>query len=157
VTVVGGFGAIGTTGFVWRKAYFVQPAGRCWIGVPLYVTALLLVFDVCINTLLTLTFVYLTRPLLTKNLPLTTYPATRFAEWFSHSFSRNARHSIQLQRGNPVAAKQTERLLWKTLIGCVLVVLPTVANLMTMGLLGGIELAWVCLIVCTVDGMDSYN
>lgn len=152
VSVAGGFGAIATISFIFRRAYFVRPSGRCWIGLPLSVTALLLAYDVCINIFLTFTFVYLTRPLLSKDLPAAVYPATRFADWFGRSLSRNdTTRPIQLPR-NPAVAKKTERLLWKTLIGCVLVVLPTVANLITMGLLGRVELAWVSLIVCVLDG-----
>jgi hypothetical protein len=154
VTVAGGFGTIAAVGFTYRSAYFVQPEGRCWIGLPLHVTALLLTFDICINLFLTLTFVYLTRPLVARDLPLATFPASRFANWIGSTFSEEPSQAFRLRKGNPSRAKKVEVLLWKTLIGCVLVVLPTVANLMTMGLLGGIELAWLCLVTCTLDGMS---
>jgi hypothetical protein len=152
--VVAGFGSIAAFGFNWRRAYLAQPAGRCWIGLPLCVTMLLLVFDVCINFFLTLSFFYLIRHLVTRDLPYKDYPASRFADWFGRVCSReSSQRSVELRRENPNAARQTERLLWKTLTGCVLAVLPTLANLMTMGLLDGVESLWLCFTACTLDGI----
>jgi hypothetical protein len=152
-TVVAGSGSIAAFGFNWRRAYLAQPSGRCWIGLPLCVTTLLLVFDVCINFFLTLSFVYLIRHLVNRDLPYKDYPASRFADWFGRICSReSSQRSVELRRENPNAARQTERLLWKTLAGCILAVLPTLANLTTMGLLDGVEPLWLCFTACTLDG-----
>jgi hypothetical protein len=152
--VVAGFGSIAAFGFNWRRAYLAQPAGRCWIGLPLCITTLLLVFDVCINIFVTLSFFYLIRNLVARDLPYKGYPASRLANWFGRVCSREStQQAVQLRRENPTAVRQTECLLWKTLAGCILAVLPTLTNLTTMSVLDGVEPLWLCFTACTLDGI----
>lgn len=48
--------------------------------------------------------------------------------------------------------EKLDKLLLKTLLGSVLVMIPTVANLGAITVLNGRELDWVCLATCTFDG-----
>lgn len=45
-----------------------------------------------------------------------------------------------------------DRLIARSLVGAVLVLIPTAANLVIMFALRGKELGWLCLLICTVDG-----
>lgn len=150
--VVVGFGSIAAVGFNQRLAYLAQPARRCWIGLPLHVTTTFLAFDVSLNLFVTLSFIYLTRHLVTRDLPCNNFPVSRFADWLGRTCSRGGQSPIQIRRENTLVAKQTECLLLKTVAGCVLVVLPTLANLVTMTFVGGVEPLWICFTACTLDG-----
>lgn len=48
--------------------------------------------------------------------------------------------------------KARENLVRKTLIGSILVVFPTIANLSLLYVVGGKEMGWLCLTLCTSDG-----
>lgn len=48
--------------------------------------------------------------------------------------------------------EKLDKLLLKTLLGSVLVMIPTVANLGAITVLNGRELDWVCLATCTFNG-----
>ncbi|RYO28264.1 hypothetical protein AA0113_g12213 [Alternaria arborescens] len=58
---------------------------------------------------------------------------------------------MDLHRSNKALVKRVETLLQKTLIGCVLVILPTGSNLAAICILVGKELAFICLTLCTFD------
>ncbi|CAN9387069.1 unnamed protein product [Alternaria alternata] len=58
---------------------------------------------------------------------------------------------MDLHRSNKALVKRVETLLQKTLIGCVLVILPTAGNLAAICILVGKELAFICLTLCTFD------
>jgi hypothetical protein len=53
--------------------------------------------------------------------------------------------------------KSIEALLWKSFVGSLLVMLPTVANLAALYSLHGRELGWLCLTICTFDGETSFT
>lgn len=54
-------------------------------------------------------------------------------------------------------ATTLEKLVAKSLVGAVLVVLPTVLNLAFLVKLQGRELGWLCLSICTLDGKCAYS
>lgn len=151
--IVVGFGSIAICGFIWPVANVSEADGRCRIGLPFRVTIPLLTFDVAINVLLTGIFVYLLRPLFRFNKAGS--PATLsgkgIREMFKLAHARS--NSFDLGIVNHHSYKSIQRLLWKSLAGSVLVMLPTVGNLSALIPLQGQELGWVCLLICTLDGM----
>lgn len=53
---------------------------------------------------------------------------------------------------NRTFLKGIESLLWSSLIGAILVLVPTVVNLGLLSHMKGGELGWLCLTLCTLDG-----
>jgi hypothetical protein len=51
--------------------------------------------------------------------------------------------TVDLHRSNKALAKKVDKLLWKTLTGCMLVIFPTAGNLTAICVLVGRELAFV--------------
>lgn len=153
--VLVGFGSISVASFVRPVADISSIDGRCRMGVPRYITIPLVAYDVCINILLTLVFIYLLSPLVRfGTLPIRTFPATRFTKCLSGICRRSkAKTSMfSANQGNQHAITKLEKLLWKTFTGSVLVMIPTVGNFVALTSLGGRELGWVCLTTCTFDG-----
>ncbi|KAF2854361.1 hypothetical protein T440DRAFT_544678 [Plenodomus tracheiphilus IPT5] len=148
-----GFGSAAITGFVWPIADFESHNRRCHIGLRRRVTIPLLGFDILLNVFLTLVFVYLISPTVrTINIPFCAFPASRFTMCLGNICSR-ARDTVtvDLHRSNQRMVRQMEHLLVKTLVGSVLIMLPTLGNLISLCVLGGRELGWVCLTICTLD------
>jgi hypothetical protein len=137
-------GAIGVAGFVSPVWWISEEDGRCRIGLQRYAAIPLLTCDIVINVYLTLVFVYLLSPLVKGSGPLAAGCASRFTQYFSNLFNRaKKKATVDLHRSNQVMARKVETLLWKTLIGCVLVILPTAGNLAALCVLVGKELAFV--------------
>ncbi|KAF2747746.1 hypothetical protein M011DRAFT_38172 [Sporormia fimetaria CBS 119925] len=126
-------GSIAICGFRWPISEVSLQDGRCRIGLPLKITIPLLTSDVLINLALTAIFVYLLRPLL------------RFSNFWNAANSsgclskiRRANHNSSRQQSldvytvNESLQKSIEGLLWRTLIGSLLVMLPTVGNIATL-------------------------
>ncbi|KAH7357442.1 hypothetical protein BKA66DRAFT_574439 [Pyrenochaeta sp. MPI-SDFR-AT-0127] len=153
LTIAVVFGTIAVAGFVWPIANISKKDGRCRIGLPQYVTIPLLSFDVLINILLTLVFVFLLSPLIRSGSHSTAaFPASRFTKCLGSLWRRpRPSHSLDLRPANQVRAKKIERLLWRTFIGSCLVLIPTVGNMASLTSLKGRELGWVCLTICTFD------
>ncbi|KAH6622210.1 hypothetical protein C7974DRAFT_217982 [Boeremia exigua] len=152
--VITGFGGLGIAAFLNPVTEMSPIDGLCRIGIPRYITIPLVVYDVGINAFLTLTFVYLLGPMIRAGtLPDKTLPATRFAECFSGICERSRRRTgvLVADRGNQHVVRKLEKLIWKTFIGSVLVAIPTVSNVAVLTAVGGRELGWVCLTICTFD------
>ncbi|KAL5395583.1 hypothetical protein PMIN02_003922 [Paraphaeosphaeria minitans] len=153
-TIACGFGSIAICGFMWPIANLSEIDGRCRIGLPFRVTIPLLSFDVVINTLLTGIFVHLLRPLLRFNVRANeTAPTAVFASSVRRVLKRShgRANSLDVYAMNHQSFKSIERLLWKSLTGSILVMLPTVGNLVVLIPLHGQELGWVCLTICAFD------
>lgn len=134
--------------------------GRCRIGLPRYVTIPIVSYDITLNLLLTSTFVYLLSPLIRSGtLSIKAFPATRLAECLSSILERSKGNSVVLSadKGNQHVVEKLEKLLWKTFLGSVLVMVPTIANIVAITVLNGRELGWVCLTACNFDGTLSKN
>ena len=147
------FGAIAVAGFVWPIASMSPTDGRCRIGLPRFVTIPMLSFDVVINILLTLVFVYLLSPLVRAgSLSTAAFPVSRFTTSLGSLCSRSsARIGLDICPNDHLRAKRIEKLLWRTLIGSCLVLVPTVGNMAILTSLKGRELGWVCLTACSFD------
>lgn len=156
--MLGGFGSIAIVGYLTPVVELSKLDGLCRIGLPPKVSFPLLCFDVLVNVLLTGVFFWLLRPVIK-----------------SHGFlhSRNCcggtfGRKIKPKTGNQVTLrshgrdgleramnKNIKTLLWKCLVGSVLVMLPTVGNMAQFYAMKSRELGWVCLTICTLDGMCS--
>ena len=55
------------------------------------------------------------------------------------------------------ASHVIEKLLWKSLAGTILILLPTVGNLVSLLKLRGHEQGWLCFTLCTLDGKHVFN
>jgi len=117
----------------------------------------LLSYDTFVNLFLTGVFIYLLRPLLRFGTPSSS------PYWGSHARTLVRRlvgvslHSAhEMENGyilNTGRLQAVEKLVWKSLIGAFVVLLPTIANLAILFVMGGRELGWLCLTVCTLDGV----
>jgi len=106
-------------------------------------------------------FIWLLRPLLafhrTSNPDSTSYFRHRITKSLNKfrayiPFRLPQSDGPYLQAVNQTLVRAVEWLVWKTLIGTVLIVIPTIANLALMASVGGREQAWLCFTICTVDG-----
>jgi hypothetical protein len=159
LSIAGGFGSIAICGFLWPIADISSRDGRCRIGLPFKVTLPLLCFDVVINTALTATFIYLLRPLLQfGGMADSAVPASLLTKGLRRILNSSARHdSMEVYAVNVHFLTSIEALLWKSFIGSLLVMLPTVANFAALYSLRGRELGWLCLTICTFDGEFGFT
>ena len=159
--ICGGFGAIAIVGYMSPVVELSKLDGRCRIGLPPRVSFPLLCFDVAVNFLLTGVFFWLLRPVLDFHGLLKT------STWFGAKLTTKVKKSVKkreakLQNATEGASlksamnKNIKNLLWKCLIGSTLVMLPTVANMAQFYIMNSRELGWVCLTICTLDGMFLY-
>lgn len=167
VLVVVGFGVIAIMAFVWPVAEISTINGKCYIGLLFKVTAPLLIYDIGINIAFTVLFLYLLWPLVKFQRQRSGQGSGDWPQWL---FSRK-RHTGPLPDGktdmemarpgarptshdpaNERFMRTLRRLVWKTVIGGTLVMLPTVANLVVLFVLNGHEQGWLCLTICTLDG-----
>ncbi|KAI2487868.1 hypothetical protein Ptr902_02001 [Pyrenophora tritici-repentis] len=144
IAIVISLGAICLTGFISPVYWLSSVDGRCRIGLQRYAVIPLLTCDIVINLYLTLVFIYLLSPLVKDSEAFGAGFASRVAQGIG-ILSRTAKQkaTFDLQRSNQVMARKFEKLLWKTLIGCVLVIVPTAGNLAALTILVGKELAFV--------------
>lgn len=153
-----GFVVIVLSAFMYPHTKLVL--NRCKMGLPMAVSISLLVFDTLINFTLTAVFIWLIRPLLAFHRSSNPDSKSYFRDKLKTSFGALcARIPITLgstsgpyhQEATQSRVSQVEQLVWKTIIGTILVVLPTIANLVSLNAVGGREHAWICYTVCTAD------
>lgn len=154
--IAAGFGSIAIAAFVWPISDLSSVDGRCRIGLPLKVTIPLVTFDAAINVALTALFVYLLRPLMhfERTSHSTAVATHRFTAGLGRMLNKSAHTNIPgVCPVNRNFLKSIERLLWKSTIGSVLVMLSTISNIAILCWMRGRELGWLCLTICTFDGM----
>ncbi|KAH7119691.1 hypothetical protein B0J11DRAFT_439888 [Dendryphion nanum] len=148
IVIVGGFGTIAVFGYMSPIVELSQLDGRCRIGLPSKISFPLLSFDVGVNFMLTGVFFFLLRPV------LSTSGDSSIKRALKELFRRNsARNHNQNERDSHISAinRNIKTLLWKSLIGSAIIMLPTVGNMAQFYLMKGRELGWICLTVCTLD------
>lgn len=131
--------------------------GKCRIGLPPKTTMILLSYDTFVNLSLTGVFVYLLRPLLRFSAPTTSpYWGDRFRCLFRRIVGVSPHASREPNNGyvlNTSRLRAVENLVWRSLVGAIVVLLPTIGNLVSLYHMKGRELGWLCLTLCTLDGM----
>jgi len=158
IVIVVSLGAIGLAGLISPVYWLSDLDGRCRIGLQRYAAIPLLTCDIVLNLYLTLVFIYLLSPLVKDSKAFGAGLAGRIAQGIG-TLSRTARRkaAVDLHRSNQVMAHKFEKLLWKTLIGCLLVILPTAGNLAALTILVGKELAFVSRLVLRADLKECTN
>ena len=170
-----GFGTIAVFAFMYPIADIAKSDGQCRIGLPLKVTVPLLTYDITINAALTAVFVALLRPLLKLRNPSTAReviaaPAHHTGHHFKHAAQQFTSHfggnnsvtsDIELQERSQLPprdviinpnVKALKNLVYKSLGGAVVVLIPTIVNLGLLYRWRGEEQGWLCFTICTVDG-----
>lgn len=161
IAILLGFGGIAVVSFIFPIAEVSRRDGICRIGLPLKVTIPLLAFDFTIIIGMTAMFIYLLRPLLRFN----GGQANVRSYWLKSMRSaipiltRCTSHSAgHRECSNAKATKNLEiieQLAWKSLIGALLVLVPTIGNLSLLLHMQGRELGWLCFTICTLDSKCS--
>ncbi|KAF4544020.1 uncharacterized protein LTHEOB_6686 [Lasiodiplodia theobromae] len=150
-----GFGAIATVSFVWPLSEISPVDGKCRIGLPRKVTIPMLTYDIAINIGFTVLFVYLLWPLLSFH-----RKRSRRNYWPRSLLQRGQRQpdieirendQIRVDVGNQRLRRVLRRLVFKTVIGGFLIMIPTAANLTLLFEMKGHEPGWLCFTVCFLD------
>ncbi|KAH9209025.1 hypothetical protein DL95DRAFT_394752 [Leptodontidium sp. 2 PMI_412] len=142
-----GFGAIAVIAFVWPNAEVSTRDGKCRIGQPLKVTIPLLTYDIVVNVSLTALFVHFLYPFLAPK-------GNRISlgqSLSSFRFGSQQRKSPNCSPNQDRVTGRLRRLVVKTVVGGVLVMIPTVANLTGVLITRGREQGWMCLTLCSLD------
>jgi hypothetical protein len=151
--IVVGFGSIIVTGFRWPLARIAEN-GRCYIGLPRFVVIPLLSYDFFINILLTTSFVYHLGPTLRAN--LLARPGRRLSTLLGPYCKGKTGQAFPLRTGNAQVADRVEKLLWRTFVGLCLVLLPTIGNLVHSVVVQDNDPGFVCVLLCSCDGMYAW-
>jgi len=145
----------------------VTEDGICEVGLPIPVITALLIYDILVNSALTTVFVCLLRPLLKVGLRVGQAANERpksvrllgslgpVSHWIAPGLVKTLDAGIDANGTpkNTVAGQQWKvyRLVWKSLIGSVLIFIPTVVNLCLFYRMHAHELGWFCFMLCTLD------
>jgi hypothetical protein len=162
-----GCAAVIVNAFLGLQATFSQVDFKCRIGLAGSASLSLLLYDIVVNFFLTGVFIWLLRPLLQFHrqgeMENWRYRLRQMAAKGLSCVSIN----LAIGRARPISegpyhralnenlVTAVERLVWKSLIGCIVVVLPTIVNLSLLYAFGGEEQGWLCFTICIVDGKSS--
>ncbi|OAG12864.1 uncharacterized protein CC84DRAFT_1080632 [Paraphaeosphaeria sporulosa] len=118
--------------------------GRCHMGIPGKASIPFMSVDIVVDVALTGVFVYLLRPAVKMH----------GLNKMNHVFKvpKSQMLGVAKELHDTTVRKNIRTLLWKSLIGSLLIMIPTVANMIQFYVMHGRELALVCLALCTIDG-----
>lgn len=125
----------------------VPEDGRCHIGIPGRASIPFMVMDIVVDVALTSVFVYLLRPVVKVH-----FLSKILAALGIRSMPTS---EVEDERNDTVVQRNIRTLLRKSLIGGLLIMIPTVANMVQFYIMNGKELALICLTICTFDGTTS--
>jgi hypothetical protein len=136
--------AISVNSYFWRVTAMHDSDGRCHFGIRGVASIPILSVNVLTNVLLTGVFFYLLKPVIKP------HGTARI----SAAFSRKSR--IETIPAQPTGAESAVQrnirtLLWKSIIGAILIELPMAANMIQFIVTRGEELGMLCLTFCMVD------
>jgi len=179
--IVLGFGTIMVFAFILPVAT-VGEDGVCRIGLPVRVTVPMLIYDVLVNAGLTGVFVWLLHPIARqRNRASRGTVRVRLEGWGlgpvlqmpmkTLSGIKNRLGSVtslpsedsvnggdmSSLRAIPTKKRWTwiDKLIWKSIICSVLILLPTITNLALLQRVEGREQGWICFTFCTIDGKTT--
>ena len=150
--VLSGFGTIAVFAFLEPTYELSQVDGICRIGLPFRITLPLLIYDILMNLVMTVTFFVLLRPFMRNGMPSfapvwTKREVRRVRRWLKMNTS-----SIDPAEGALDSRGILERLPWKSFLACIAILVSTVTNLSLLLYLRGREQGWLCFTVCACDG-----
>lgn len=154
-TLAVGWGAIAIIAFLWPSVDLNGSSGECRFGWPLKVTIPVITYDVFINVALTGLFTYMLQSGFKLSLRLPSTAASRL-QVSGRRASILIKLKPQFEGGeyedgvNQANLKAIRTLLHKTIIGCAIVMMPTIINIAL--LTQGVEQSWLCFTICTIDG-----
>ncbi|KAL1638682.1 hypothetical protein SLS58_008714 [Diplodia intermedia] len=163
-----GFGALSVVGFMWPVAQITD--GQCRVGLLPRVTIPIISFDIVINIGFTVLFIRLLWPLLSfhsKRASRLGLAATSSSSWHRRVLARSrpqqdqpavevrgggGKHNVaRIDVGNTRLLKVLRKLVFKTVVGGVLVMVPTTANLVLLFRWEAHEPGWMCATICSLD------
>ncbi|KAI9891290.1 MAG: hypothetical protein M1814_002803 [Vezdaea aestivalis] len=153
VVVIIGFGVIACLSFVYPVFDISKKDGRCRIGLPFKITLPLLIYDILVNSSLTIVFFWLVRPFMRKGMPSFAPACARrfhvaYRRWRANDEEAGV---VEAQPNSLDQRGVVERVAWKSLAACVAVLCSTVANLSVLFYMHGYEQSWLCFTLCTID------
>lgn len=123
--------------------------GLCHIGIPGIVSIPGLTIDVMGGIGLTGLFFYLLRPV------IKVHDSTHLSSMLRSSRAREATET-QNSRNETAIQRNIRILLWKSIVGGVLVIIPTTANMIQFVITEGRELGMICLSICMLDRTSTF-
>ena len=148
-----GFGTIAVFAFLGPVVEISSIDGKCRIGLPFHVTLPLLIYDICINMGMTILFVVLIYPYVAHDwrsyIP---FWMVRGRKSLQRIFKRKrSEHSASSEE---LVDRRTalEKLILKSLVASVAILVSTVTNLAILFSMSGREQGWLCFTICTTDG-----
>lgn len=147
--VIASFAGVSINAYLRPIINMEEEDGRCHMGIPGRASIPFMVVDILVDIALTAVFFWLLRPVVKLHGFRT----------ISGVFRRTNALQPQTERErNETAVQRNIRiLLWKSLIGSMLIMLPTIANMVQFYITQGRELALICLTICVIDGMPFYS
>ncbi|KAK5002412.1 hypothetical protein LTR60_007117, partial [Cryomyces antarcticus] len=155
--LVVGVGVIAVIAFLWALARLSAVDGKCRIGFPKKVSIPLLIYDISINVGLSAILIQLLRPLLHWGPPGPTSRTLAYVvDWFYLRFGIPApRPIVSTSSGASTIVtpelKKLKKLITRSTVGTIMVLIPTVANLVILLCFDGSEQGWMCFTICTLD------
>jgi hypothetical protein len=142
VMVIASFLGVAINAYL-RPIIEMQADGRCHMGIPGGASIPFMVVDIGVDAALTGVFFYLLRPVV-KLHGLNTISGVFNKSTVKGGHAGPARKETAVQRNIRI-------LLWKSLVGSMLIMLPTIANMVQFYITSGRELALICLALCVAD------
>jgi hypothetical protein len=145
------FGPVVVNCYIEPVTYMGAPDGRCHFGIEGRASIPILAVNIFVDLVLTGVFFYLLRPTTKVRILSTSSDA-------SESWSNRDSAKTQAANINDTPVQNTiSTLLWKSIIGSLLIELPMMANMIQFVVTGGHEFGTICTAVCVVEGTSPYT
>lgn len=120
---------------------------RCYFGIRGTASVSVLAVNMFMDLVLTGVFLYLLRPIVTS--------ATTCSSLALKSQCARMEPLMPLNTNETNVQHNIRTLLWKSIIGSLLIEIPMMANMIQFVITKGNELGTICLILCVVEGENS--
>lgn len=118
--------------------------GRCQYGIPGIASIPGLAIDLIGSISLTCVFFYLLRPVIKVHGPAPVFGILGSSKTGEASMAQHNRNETAIQRNIRI-------LVWKSIVGGILVIIPTTANMIQFVITDGRELGMICSSICVLD------
>jgi hypothetical protein len=134
------YSAVAINSYVNHVTELRDSDGRCHFGIRGIVSIPFTVVNFFTDMVLTGVFFYLLKP-------VAQFPS------MSSFASKSSKDDAPAHGGTDTPARKNIRtLLWKSIIGSLLIEIPTAANMIQFVITRGEELGMICLTICLIDG-----
>jgi hypothetical protein len=145
------FGPVVVNCYIQPVTYMGAPDGRCHFGIEGRASIPILAVNVFVDLVLTGVFFSLLRP--AARTPILSTPSEASGNWSNRNSAKTQAADID---DTPVQ-NTVRTLLWKSIIGSLLIELPMMANMIQFVVTGGQEFGTICTAVCVVEGISPYT